>query len=40
MKTAFEGGVNIAPKIPKSKYEVTVRFYREVLKLEVGKEEI
>lgn len=31
----FEGGINIAIKIPKSRYEETVRFYREVLQLEV-----
>lgn len=31
----FEGGVNIAIKIPKSKYEETIAFYRDVLKLEV-----
>ncbi len=31
----FEGGVNIAIKIPKSKYEETVAFYRDILKLEV-----
>lgn len=31
----FTGGINIAMKIPKSKYEATVIFYREVLKLNV-----
>lgn len=31
----FSAGVNIAVKIPKSKYEQTVSFYRDVLKLEV-----
>jgi len=31
----FRGGVNIAVKIPKSKYEKTVAFYRDVLKLRV-----
>lgn len=31
----FSGGVNIAVKIPKSKYEKTVAFYRDILKLEV-----
>jgi len=31
----FEGGLNIAIKIPKSKYEQTVAFYRDVLKFEV-----
>lgn len=35
MKTTFEGGVNIAIKIPKSKYEATVAFYRDTLKLPV-----
>ncbi len=38
MKPTFAGGVNIALKIPKSKYEETVRFYRDILKLEVGPE--
>lgn len=31
----FEGGINIAIKIPKSKYAQTVAFYRDILKLEV-----
>ncbi|WP_257670684.1 VOC family protein [Parapedobacter tibetensis] len=31
----FEGGVNIAIKIPKSNYEATVSFYRDTLKLDV-----
>lgn len=35
MEIKFEGGINIAVKIPKSKYDETVRFYREVLGLEV-----
>lgn len=35
MDIKFEGGVNIALKIPKSKYEQTVIFYRDILKLEV-----
>lgn len=35
MKVQFEGGINIAIKIPKSKYEQTVSFYKEILKLEV-----
>lgn len=30
----FEGGINIAVKIPKSKYEQTVAFYRDILKME------
>ena len=36
----FSGGVNIAIKLPKSKYEETVRFYREILKLEVTEKPI
>lgn len=35
MDTKFEGGINIAIKIPKNKYEETVAFYRDTLKLEV-----
>ena len=35
MEIKFEGGINIAVKIPKSKYEKTVAFYRDVLKLSV-----
>lgn len=35
METRFSGGVNIAIKIPKSKYEQTVTFYRDILKLSV-----
>lgn len=35
METKFEGGVNIAIKIPKSKYEQTVKFYRDILKLDI-----
>lgn len=35
MEAKFEGGINIAIKIPKSKYEKTVVFYRDILKLEV-----
>ena len=35
METMFEGGINIAIKIPKAKYEQTVNFYRDTLKLEV-----
>lgn len=30
----FEGGINIAVKIPKSKYEQTVTFYRDILKMQ------
>jgi|SRR5690606_19689547 len=40
MDIKFEGGVNIALKIPKGKYEQTVIFYRDVLKLEVEEREI
>lgn len=40
MDVKFEGGVNIALKIPKGKYEQTVSFYRDVLKLEVEEREI
>ncbi len=40
MDIKFEGGVNIALKIPKGKYEQTVSFYRDVLKLEVEEREI
>lgn len=35
METKFSGGINIAIKIPKSKYNETVKFYRDILKLEV-----
>ena len=35
MDTNFKAGINIAIKIPKSKYEKTVAFYRDILKLEV-----
>lgn len=35
MNLQFEGGVNIAVKIPKAKYDQTVAFYREILKLDV-----
>lgn len=40
MSTVFEGGINIAIKIPKSKYEQTVAFYRDILKLEVQEKPI
>jgi predicted enzyme related to lactoylglutathione lyase len=36
MNTKFEAGINIAIKIPKGKYEKTVAFYRDILKLEVA----
>lgn len=35
MDNKFEAGINIAIKIPKSKYDQTVHFYRDVLKFEV-----
>jgi hypothetical protein len=40
MNTKFEGGINIAIKIPKSKYEETVAFYRDILKLPVAEKPI
>ena len=40
MDTKFHGGLNIAIKIPKSKYEQTVAFYRDILKLEVEEKAI
>lgn len=40
MDIQFSGGINIAIKIPKSKYEETIRFYRDVLKLEVKEKPI
>ncbi len=35
MNPTFEGGINIAVKIPKSKYEQTISFYRDILKLDI-----
>lgn len=35
MDIKFEAGINIAIKIPKSKYEKTVDFYKDILKLQV-----
>ena len=35
MDSKFEAGINIAIKIPKGKYEKTVAFYRDILKLQV-----
>ena len=35
MNTKFEAGINIAIKIPKNKYEKTIGFYRDILKLDV-----
>lgn len=40
MNPTFEAGINIAIKIPKSKYEKTVDFYRSILKLEVQEKPI
>ena len=40
MDTKFHGGLNIAIKIPKSKYEETVVFYRDILKLEIEEKAI
>lgn len=40
MNSKFEAGINIAIKVPKSKYEKTVAFYRDILKLEVEEKPI
>ena len=40
MNPNFEAGINIAIKIPKSKYEKTILFYRDILKLEVEEQPI
>jgi hypothetical protein len=40
MNIRFNGGINIAVKIPKSKYEKTVAFYRDILKFDVAEEPI
>ncbi len=40
MNPVFSGGINIAVKIPRSKYEQTVTFYRDVLKLDVQEKSI
>ncbi|MDW9379682.1 hypothetical protein [Chryseobacterium sp. JV558] len=40
MNTKFEAGINIAIKIPKNKYEETVVFYRDILKLNVEEKPI
>jgi predicted enzyme related to lactoylglutathione lyase len=40
MNPKFTGGINIAIKIPKSKYEETVAFYRDILQLEVEEKPI
>ena len=40
MKATFNGGVNIALKIPRHKYEETVKFYRETLGFAVEERKI
>lgn len=40
MNIKFKGGINIAVKVPKSKYDKTVAFYRDILKLEVEEKPI
>lgn len=40
MDSKFEAGINIAIKIPKAKYEKTVLFYRNILKLKVEEKPI
>jgi predicted enzyme related to lactoylglutathione lyase len=40
MNQRFEAGINIAIKIPKSKYDKTVSFYKNILKLEVEEKPI
>jgi hypothetical protein len=40
MSSRFDGGVNIAVKIPKARYEETVKFYKEILRLEVDEQPI
>ncbi|WP_228424812.1 VOC family protein [Chryseobacterium culicis] len=40
MNITFEAGINIAIKIPKSKYEKTVTFYRDILLLNVEEKPI
>lgn len=40
MNNRFEAGINIAIKIPKSKYEATVAFYRDILNLPVEEKPI
>ena len=40
MNDKFSGGVNIAIKIPKGKYDHTVAFYKDVLKLMVEEKPI
>nr|WP_315034708.1 hypothetical protein [uncultured Chryseobacterium sp.] len=40
MNTNFNAGINIAIKIPKNKYEKTVAFYKDILKLVVEEKPI
>ncbi len=40
MDIKFEAGINIAIKIPKSRYDKTVDFYKNILKLEVEEKPI
>lgn len=40
MEIKFEGGINIAIKIPKNKYNQTVTFYKDILKWEVEEKPI
>ncbi|MBC7829974.1 MAG: hypothetical protein H7122_19665 [Chitinophagaceae bacterium] len=40
MDNQFQGGANIAVKIPKGKYEETIVFYRDILKLHVTEKPI
>lgn len=40
MDVKFEAGINIAIKIPKSKYDKTLAFYRDILKLDVEEKPI
>ncbi|WP_278353517.1 VOC family protein [Chryseobacterium gleum] len=40
MNPKFQAGINIAIKIPKSRYEKTVAFYKDILKLEVEEKPI
>jgi len=40
MEQRFEGGANIAVKIPKAKYKQTVAFYRDILKMDVEEQAI
>lgn len=40
MDIKFEPGMNIAIKIPKSKYEKTVAFYKNILKMDVEEKAI